>query len=377
MSMRILSAEEARRALSIRDLTDPGQGPHALQSLIHEAQTALSGRWKVDAWVRRSSPIVSISDNYDCLHYSAEACARDARYTRYLCDAALLRTHTSALVPPALRELAMRDASDVLLVCPGIVYRRDCIDRLHSGEPHQLDLWRIRRGPPLLAERDLLEMIACVVEALLPGHEHRTSQTTHPYTLAGEEIEVCAGGSWVEIGECGIALPELIQDSGLSREHTSGLAMGLGLDRILMLRKGMSDIRLLRSTDPRIAAQMLDLAPYRAVSKLPSIVRDLSVAVDRETANEELGDIVRNALGEDAGLIESVAIVSETPYAELPQPAIDRIGMTVDQKNVLIRIVLRSLSRSLTHHEANELRDRIYAAVHRGARTQWAARSAD
>jgi len=55
---------------------------------------------------------------------------------------------------------------------------------------------------------------------------------------------------WIEIGECGLASPALLAASGLPA-HT-GLAMGLGLDRLVMLRKGIDDIRLLRATAPRI-----------------------------------------------------------------------------------------------------------------------------
>ena len=55
---------------------------------------------------------------------------------------------------------------------------------------------------------------------------------------------VSAGGEWVEIGKCGLALPALLEDNHLDPARTSGLAMSLGLDRILMLRKGIDDIRL-------------------------------------------------------------------------------------------------------------------------------------
>ncbi|HEY9108764.1 MAG TPA: hypothetical protein VIN58_18955, partial [Roseateles sp.] len=146
-SLPVLSAEAVRRALSIRDLTDPAAGPHAMQQLLDAALQALRQAWGCEVRVHRGSPIVSIADNYDRLHYPPEGAARDARYTRYVCDTALLRTQTSALVPGLLRRLAAAPADDVLLACPGLVYRRDCIDRLHTGEPHQLDLWRVRRGP--------------------------------------------------------------------------------------------------------------------------------------------------------------------------------------------------------------------------------------
>src|SRR5262245_54126047 len=127
----VLSADEVRRALSIRDLTDPAQGPHAMQVLVDAALAALAA-WPCRAIVHRQSPIVSVADNYDRLHYPAGGAARDSRYTRYVCEGALLRTQTSALIPPLLRQLAADPLSDLLLACPGLVYRRDCIDRLHT-----------------------------------------------------------------------------------------------------------------------------------------------------------------------------------------------------------------------------------------------------
>jgi len=97
------------------------------------------------------------------------------------------------------------------------------------------------------------------------------------------------------------------------------------------------------------------------------------VAVAAHDAIEELGDRVREALGSEADAVEEVTVRSETPYAQLPPSAIARMGMTPDQKNVLVRIVLRHLERTLTDGEANELRDRIYAALHRGSRHEWAS----
>ena len=143
--------------------------------------------------------------------------------------------------------------------------------------------------------------------------------------------------------------------------------MGLGLDRILMLRKGIADIRLLRAEDPRIAGQMGDLAVYRTVSNRPAITRDLSIAVPDDDAAEELGERVRAALGERAEAVETVEIVSETAGADLPAVARGAdSGCSRGQKNVLVRVVLRHPSRTLTREEANELRDDVYDALHRG-----------
>lgn len=364
-----LTSEQLARDLALRDLTDADAGPHAIQQLVDLAAGALAYAWNCP---QRRSPgprVVPIADNYDNLGFTPDAASRDARYTRYLDGDRMLRSHASAMIPPALRTLAMDPPDDVVLVCPGIVYRRDAIDRLHTGTPHQLDLWRIARRP--LGNADMDEMTRMLIDALVPGRQWRTEPRVHPYTLDGRQVDVDADGEWVEVWECGLAHPEVLARAGLAGWH--GLALGLGLDRFLMLRKGMPDIRLLRSAEGRIADQMLDLAPYRAVSALPAVVRDLSVAVDADDDVEQLGDRVRDSLGAFADAVEEVSVLSDTAYAELPPSAIVRMGMAPGQKNLLVRVVLRHLERTLTDAEGNQLRDQIYAALHRGSAHEWAS----
>ena len=189
----------------------------------------------------------------------------------------------------------------------------------------------------------------------------------HPYTIHGRQIDVLLDDQWIEIGECGVAAPHVLRRAGLDDSWT-GLAMGPGLDRLLMLRKGIRDIRLLRSTDPRVADQMLDLAPYKPVSSMPPVRRDLSVVVgaSADVSAEVLGDKVRDALGADADAAESLEVLGETSYDDLPAAARDRLQLTPGQRNVLVRLVLRPVDRTLTDAEANALRDKVYRALHEG-----------
>lgn len=363
-----ISADALRRCLALRDLTEPSAGPHAMQPLLTAIVEALRRRWGCTVLWHRAHPVVRARDNYDALGYPPDGAARDARYTRWVADDTVLRTQTSAMVPPLLALLAAVDVQDVLLVCPGLVYRRDQIDRHHVGEPHQVDLWRVTRGA--MAGGDLDAMIAEVVRASLPDRAWRTIGAEHPYTREGRQIDVADGAAWIEVGECGLADPDLLRRAGLP-DGVSGLAMGLGLDRLLMLRKGIDDIRLLRSEDPRVRAQMQDLLPYRPVSRMPPIRRDLSIACALDRTIEELGDRAREALGEDAEWIEAIEVRDET--TELPERARERIGMREGQKNVLLRVTLRHPTRTLVDAEANRLRDRVYAAIHEGTAHQWAS----
>lgn len=370
MATQLLDSQTYGRLLALRDLTDAALGRHAMQLLIQRALDALRAAWRCPVVVHRAPPLVPTTDNYDDLGYPPDGASRDARYTRYLTPELLLRTQTSAMIPRALRMIAPACYEDVLLACPGLSYRRDSIDRLHVGEPHQLDLWRIAQRP--LTCDDLIAMIEGVAAAMLPGVPLRLEPAVHPYTVDGLEVYGNVQGRWVEILECGRAHPDILAAAGIA--GCSGLAMGIGLDRMLMLRKGIEDIRTLRSIDPRIQAQMLDLEPYRPVSSQPPIYRDLSVAVADEASAEELGDQVRSTLAAASGSIESVEVLDETSYLELSLAARRRLGISPRQKNVLLRLVIRDLERTLTSAEANELRDAVYAVLHRGSVKTWASK---
>ena len=72
--------------LAVRDLTDPGDGPHAIQLIVQAVLDAVTTRWGGGPVVERGERIVEVADNYDRLGYGRDATARDARYTRYVDD---------------------------------------------------------------------------------------------------------------------------------------------------------------------------------------------------------------------------------------------------------------------------------------------------
>lgn len=360
-----LTSDQLCRALNMRDLTDPAQGEHAIQALLDSVVTALQAEWRSTVRHVRTAPIVPVRENYDRLGYDPSDVTRDRRYTRYISSTVMLRSHTSAELPTALEDYAGQADVDELVVAPGLVYRRDAVDRSHVGEPHQVDLWRIRNTPDT-DDNDMLTMIGLLVEAVLPGAEWAVTDVTHPYTVGGRQIDILHNGEWLELAECGRIHPDVLRGSGLDPERWSGLALGMGLERALMLRKGIPDIRYLRAEDPRIASQMLTLEPWQHVSLLPASRRDISVVLAADEDEETLGDRIRIALGEDADVIESVEVLSRTAHEELPDAARTRLGTQDGQVNLLLRIVLRPIDRTLTSDQANMIRNAIYQAVHEG-----------
>ena len=360
-----LTVDQLHEALTVRDLSDPGQGSHAVQLMLDTTVSALEDHWRCTVRTVRNPPIVAVRDNYDRLGYADDDITRARRHTRYLSPTTMLRSHTSADIPTALESCRGRTGVDELIVVPGLVHRRDVVDRSHVGEPQQVDLWRIRDRADT-TDDDMLEMIGLLVEAVVPGARWRTTTVEHPYTVGGRQIDVLLHDEWLELAECGRIAPGVLRGAGLDPGAWSGLALGMGLDRALMLRKSIPDIRYLRAKDPRIADQMQDLEPWRHVSPLPATRRDLSVLVEEGEDEETLGDRIRTALGEDLEVLESAVVVTRTVHEDLPVAARERLGSQPGQCNLLVRVVLRPIDRTLTAAQANRIRNRIYRAVHQG-----------
>lgn len=370
ISAMTMDSEKIEQALAIKDLTNPQNGIHAINLAIEKIKKPLSEKagWPLLEVRRTDSPVSSVRNDFDRLYFPIDSPARSPVYTRYITEESILRTHTSALIPDILLEIKQKLLTDFAVLCPGICYRRDVIDKKHTGEPHQMDIWRIKKGVQRLKRPALIELIEAVVYSLVPGAKYRANEVEHPYTKNGLEVEIWVKDNWLELLECGEAHPQLLDDSGLDSREYSGLAMGIGLDRAVMIVKGIDDIRILRSEEPRIKRQMGNLNPYIPVSKYPQIKQDLSVVVHNDATEEDICEIIRDAMGPKAVAIEEVKIVSKTSYDELPHQAIERLGIVSGQKNLLIRIILRSHERSLRHEEANEIRDLLYRALHQGSR---------
>ena len=134
-----------------------------------------------------------------------------------------------------------------------------------------------------------------------------------------------------------------------------------------MARKNLPDIRLIRSTDPRIIKQMTDMEPYKNVSDQPAISRDMSYIVNKNDSEEDLCEDIRNVFGEHADLLEEVKILERTPFDKLHPVAKEKLGAVEGQDNVLVRIILRHPDKTLTKKEAADLYEMAYPKLHKGS----------
>lgn len=379
-----LNNNELTRLLNKKDLTQDND--HAIGILLGKIAETLSLHYVTPARVERGNPLVSLEDNYYALNYDKNEITLSSRYTKYVEENLILRTQMSSVIPSLLRKYKSNielNNNNQLWLCPGLVYRRDVRDRTHVGEPHQLDIWYLTKE--VKTRQDLLDLVKILIgliEDLINSNlqakakdpkkvketkiKWRYNETSHNYTDQGIEVEIYHNGSWLEILECGLISQKLLNDHDLG--GYSGLALGLGLERLVMILKGITDIRILYSEDNRIKEQMNNLHLYKEVSVQPSIKRDLSVAVDDDLLIEELIETLLSSIDESLQeKIEGISLVNETYYKDLPQVAIDRLGLEDNQKNMLIRIVLRDLTKSLTSEEANDIYTIIYEKIHKGS----------
>ncbi len=206
---------------------------------------------------------------FDALNTPADHPARDMQDTFYLPsafrsadaqrrgdEALLLRTHTSSV---QIRTLLGRKPP-LRIVAPGRCFRRDAVDATHSANFHQVEgLW-IDRSVTLADLRGVLDFF--VKETFGPGVETRLRPSFFPFTEPSFEMDIRSphlgrlSDRWLEILGCGLVDPKVLTACDLNPEEWSGLAFGLGLERIAMLVHGIDDIRHFYSNDLRFLRQL-------------------------------------------------------------------------------------------------------------------------
>ena len=172
----------------------------------------------------------------------------------------LLRTHTSNIQIRAMMSVK----PPMAFIAPGAVYRRDD-DVTHSPMFHQLEAFLVDHKVSLAHLKGVLQEFA--VRLYGPGTPVRLRPSYFPFVEPGAEVDigctlcrgkgcnVCKGTGWLEILGCGMIHPVVFEASGIDPEKWTGFALGMGLERVAMLRYGIPDIRLLFESDPRFLAQ--------------------------------------------------------------------------------------------------------------------------
>jgi phenylalanyl-tRNA synthetase alpha chain len=201
-----------------------------------------------------------IEDDYYCfdaLNTPADHPARDSQDTFYLDtpNRLLLRTHTSSVQIRVMEK----QPPPVRIIVPGRVYRRDNADATHNPTFHQIEGLYVDKG---VTVGDLKGTVEFVFRELM-GKDVKIRFRPHyfSYTEPSFEIDFSnalvkkMGKDWLEIAGCGMVHPQVFETVGYDPEVWTGWAFGFGIERIAMIRYGISDIRLFYENDLRFLRQ--------------------------------------------------------------------------------------------------------------------------
>lgn len=353
---KILTQDRLAEILQLEDFTSLESEVHPVNLVMNQVLSNISA---INSYgtpdIRRGSPVTTTEENFDALLFPSDSVMRTGLHTYKLSDGRILRTQMSYMVPQILAEGDFD--THRLLVCPGLVYRRE-------GPHHQMDVWYIKRSQIPFARHDVAQMINILVEELIPEEQRILKGKELCYIHDGFKLKAEFQGRPQTFIDGGIVMPEILENAGLNPNEYQAMAIGISLDRLAMYKKGINDPRVLRSTDTRIQNQMSDLENYNQVSKFPPIQRDISVVVDQDVNVDHLNLYLRFNLPPDIlAAIETIDLLSETQYEDLPIQARERLGISPEQKNLLVRFNIRSFERTLTKAEANDLRELLFNTI--------------
>jgi phenylalanyl-tRNA synthetase alpha chain len=195
--------------------------------------------------------------NFDALNFHPDHPARAMQDTFFVSPVEnhlLLRTHTS---PVQVRSLLERELP-VYVLCPGRVFRTDELDATHTPVFHQVEGLAIDKGLTMADLRGTLEHFARVMFG--PDAKIRLRPSYFPFTEPSAELDVWhpgakGGARWVEWGGCGMVNPNVLLAAGIDPERYSGFAFGMGIERTLMFRNGVTDMHDMVEADVRFSTQ--------------------------------------------------------------------------------------------------------------------------
>lgn len=259
--MRQARKEEKLRSERL-DVTLPGRRrpmgtKHPVTLVIEEISEIFAG---LGFQVAEGPEIETDYFNFEALNIPKDHPARDMQDTFFVSDSVVLRTHTS---PVQIRTM-LKQAPPVRIIAPGTVYRCDS-DATHSPMFHQIEGLLVDKG---ITFGDLKGILTIFVNQYFgKGTGVRLRPSFFPFTEPSAEVDIacvmckgkgcriCKNTGWLEILGSGMVDPEVFRHVSYDSEAYTGFAFGMGIERIAMLKYGISDMRLLFENDLRFLAQ--------------------------------------------------------------------------------------------------------------------------
>jgi phenylalanyl-tRNA synthetase alpha chain len=255
-------ALEVRLAREKTDVTLPGRGlPRGSLHPLIETGREIARIWAQFGFVVYDSPEVETDElNFELLNIPRDHPARDLWDTMYVAGTDrhyLLRTHTS----PGQMRVMRSTKPPIRALLPGRCFRYEAVDASHGFEFFQVEGLMVDEGTTLATLRGLLDEFARAMFG--PDTATRFRPGYYPFTepsvafdigcliCGGSGCAACKRSGWLTILGAGMVHPQVLRNGGIDPEVHQGFAFGMGIDRITMLRHGITDLRVFFQDDLR------------------------------------------------------------------------------------------------------------------------------
>ena len=246
-----LQALEAKLAVDAVDVTLPGRGASiGGRHPVSRAMVRIEKIFRNAGFGIRSGPEIEDDfHNFTALNFPENHPARALHDTFFFPGGNLLRTHTS---PVQIRSM-VKEGVPIRIIAPGRVYRCDS-DQTHTPMFHQVEGLVVDRGVSLANLKAVLHQF--VENFFERDAELRFRASYFPFTEPSAEVDILWGkDKWLEILGCGMVHPNVLESAGIDSEEFTGYAFGMGVERLAMLRYGVSDLRTFFENDLRFLRQ--------------------------------------------------------------------------------------------------------------------------
>jgi len=246
-----VAALEAKLASDAVDVSLPGRGTSiGGRHPVSRAMARIDKIFRNAGFGIRSGPEIEDDfHNFTALNFPENHPARALHDTFFFPGGNLLRTHTS---PVQIRSM-VEEGVPIRIIAPGRVYRCDS-DQTHTPMFHQVEGLVIDRGVSLANLKAVLHQF---VESYFERDaELRFRASYFPFTEPSAEVDILwEKGKWLEILGCGMVHPNVLEAAGVDSEEFTGYAFGMGVERLAMLRYGVTDLRTFFENDLRFLRQ--------------------------------------------------------------------------------------------------------------------------
>jgi len=201
-------------------------------------------------------------NNFDAVNVPKNHPARDMQDTFWLNNGQLLKTHTSA----SQNRILKKYGSPCRVIFPGRCFRNEALDNSHENTFFQLEGIMVDKEisvsnliyfmKKMLSEIFEKEVNVRLRPGFFPFTEPSFELDAECPFCDGKGCSTCKGGGWIELCPCGMIHPNVLRMAGIDPETNSGFAFGLGFDRLVMIKAGFKDIRVLNSGNLKLLKQI-------------------------------------------------------------------------------------------------------------------------